>query len=32
MTERARLLGGGCSVTARAERGTELRWWVPIRH
>jgi PAS domain S-box-containing protein len=32
MTERARLLGGGCSLTARAERGTELRWWVPITH
>jgi PAS domain S-box-containing protein len=32
MVERARLLGGGCSLTARAERGTELRWWVPIRH
>lgn len=32
MSERARLLGGGCSLTARAERGTELRWWVPITH
>jgi PAS domain S-box-containing protein len=32
MAERARLLGGGCSLTARAERGTELRWWVPITH
>jgi PAS domain S-box-containing protein len=30
MCERARLLGGGCSVSPRAERGTELRWWVPL--
>ncbi|MEX0847781.1 MAG: PAS domain S-box protein [Ilumatobacteraceae bacterium] len=32
MAERARLLGGGCSLTARPDRGTELRWWVPITH
>ncbi len=32
MAERARLLGGGCTVAARADRGTELRWWVPIPH
>lgn len=32
MTERARRLGGGCSITARPDRGTELRWWVPIVH
>lgn len=30
MTERARLLGGGCSLVPRADRGTELRWWVPL--
>lgn len=30
MAERARLLGGGCSLSPRAERGTELRWWVPL--
>ena len=32
MTDRARLLGGDCTVIARSERGTELRWWVPIPH
>lgn len=32
MTERARRLGGGCSINARADRGTELRWWVPVVH
>ena len=32
MAERARLLGGGCSVSPRSDRGTELRWWVPIPH
>jgi two-component system, NarL family, sensor histidine kinase DevS len=41
MSERARLLGGGCSVERRPARiadagtdsvpGTELRWWVPLR-
>jgi two-component system sensor histidine kinase DevS len=30
MAERARMLGGGCSVMARADQGTELRWWVPL--
>ena len=30
MAERARLLGGGCTVSPRAEQGTELRWWVPL--
>ncbi len=30
MAERAKLLGGGCSVKPRSERGTELRWWVPL--
>jgi PAS domain S-box-containing protein len=30
MAERARLLGGGCALLARPERGTELRWWVPL--
>jgi len=30
MAERARLLGGGCTVVPRAEHGTELRWWVPL--
>ena len=32
MAERARLLGGGCSLSSRPERGTELRWWVPLNH
>ncbi len=32
MAERAKLLGGGCSLTPRPERGTELRWWVPLSH
>jgi two-component system, NarL family, sensor histidine kinase DevS len=32
MAERARLLGGGCSLSPRAERGSELRWWVPLSH
>lgn len=32
MTERARRLGGGCSITARPDRGAELRWWVPVTH
>ncbi len=32
MAERARLLGGGCALLARPERGTELRWWVPLPH
>jgi two-component system, NarL family, sensor histidine kinase DevS len=32
MAERARLLGGGCSIAARPDRGTELRWWVPLPH
>jgi PAS domain S-box-containing protein len=32
MAERARLLGGGCEIAQRAERGTELSWWVPIPH
>jgi PAS domain S-box-containing protein len=32
MAERARRLGGDCSVTARPDRGTELRWWVPLGH
>lgn len=32
MAERARLLGGGCSLSPRLERGTELRWWVPLTH
>ncbi len=30
MAERARLLGGGCELAPRPERGTELRWWVPL--
>lgn len=30
MAERARMLGGGCAVTPRRDRGTELRWWVPL--
>jgi signal transduction histidine kinase len=30
MAERARSLGGDCAVGPRPERGTELRWWVPI--
>lgn len=32
MAERAKLLGGGCSLRARPERGTELQWWVPLPH
>jgi PAS domain S-box-containing protein len=32
MAERARLLGGGCSIAPRPNRGTELRWWVPLPH
>jgi PAS domain S-box-containing protein len=32
MAERAKLLGGGCALLARPERGTELRWWVPLPH
>jgi PAS domain S-box-containing protein len=32
MAERARLLGGGCEIAQRVERGTELSWWVPIPH
>ncbi len=32
MAERARLLGGGCEIAQRSERGTELSWWVPIPH
>lgn len=32
MAERARLLGGGCEIAQRTERGTELNWWVPIPH
>lgn len=32
MAERARLLGGGCELAQRADRGTELRWWVPLPH
>ena len=30
MSERAKLLGGGCELTPRPERGTELSWWVPL--
>jgi PAS domain S-box-containing protein len=30
MAERARLLGGGCTIAARHDRGTELHWWVPL--
>jgi len=30
MAERARLLGGDCSLSPRPERGTELLWWVPL--
>ncbi len=30
MAERAKLLGGGCSIGPRPERGTELLWWVPL--
>ncbi len=30
MAERAKLLGGGCSLVPRPERGAELRWWVPL--
>jgi signal transduction histidine kinase len=32
MAERAKLLGGGCTLSPRPERGTELRWWVPLSH
>ncbi len=33
MAERARLLGGGCSLGPRAEKaGSELCWWVPLTH
>ncbi len=30
MAERARLLGGGCTLSPRPDRGTELSWWVPL--
>lgn len=30
MAERARLLGGGCSIARRSDRGSELHWWVPL--
>lgn len=30
MAERARLLGGGCSISRRSDRGSELHWWVPL--
>ncbi len=30
MAERARLLGGGCTIARRADRGSELHWWVPL--
>ena len=30
MAERARLLGGGCTISRRPERGSELHWWVPL--
>ena len=30
MAERARLLGGACSIGPGPERGTELDWWVPL--
>lgn len=32
MAERARLLGGGCALAPRPDRGTELSWWVPLPH
>ena len=33
MAERARLLGGECSLAPRPDRaGTELCWWVPLNH
>jgi two-component system sensor histidine kinase DevS len=32
MAERARMLGGGCDVHPRPDRGTELCWWVPLPH
>jgi PAS domain S-box-containing protein len=30
LVERARLLGGGCSIQRRPDRGTLLEWWVPL--
>ena len=30
MAERARLLGGACTIAPRPERGSELLWWVPL--
>jgi PAS domain S-box-containing protein len=30
MAERARLLGGACTIAPRPERGSELHWWVPL--
>ena len=30
MAERARLLGGACTISPRPERGSELHWWVPL--
>jgi two-component system sensor histidine kinase DevS len=30
MAERARLLGGGCALGPRPDKGTQLSWWVPL--
>ena len=30
VAERARLLGGGCTISNRSTRGTEVNWWVPL--